>query len=68
MCSEMLTNMPTQLSALCVSRVSSLEHVVSMDGISIEQDKLAAINAWPSPSNPGELKDFLGLANSIGRL
>lgn len=42
--------------------VSFLGHVVSADGISMEQDKVKAIRDWPAPTNITGVRSFLGLA------
>ena len=42
--------------------VSFLGHVVSADGVSMESDKIAAINNWPTPTNVKDVRAFLGLA------
>jgi hypothetical protein len=42
--------------------VSFLGHVVSADGISMEQDKVKAIREWPAPTNITGVRSFLGLA------
>lgn len=43
-------------------KISFLGHVVSGDGISMEEGKVKAIHEWPVPSNITELRSFLGLA------
>jgi len=42
--------------------VSFLGHVVSGDGISMEEDKVRAIKEWPAPTNVSGVRSFLGLA------
>ena len=43
-------------------RIKFLGHTVSGDGISVDEDKIKAIQDWPVPQNVGELRSFLGLA------
>jgi transposase InsO family protein len=47
--------------------VSFLGHVVSHEGISMEEDKVKAIKHWPKPSSVTELRSFLGLAGYYRR-
>ncbi|HVX00319.1 MAG TPA: reverse transcriptase domain-containing protein, partial [Candidatus Babeliaceae bacterium] len=42
--------------------VTFLGHVVSGDGLSMEQDKVKAIQDWPAPINVSGVRSFLGLA------
>ncbi len=46
-----------------VSRVHFLGHVIHSEGISMESDKLHAINTFPSPQNKKQLQSFLGMTN-----
>lgn len=41
--------------------VDYLGHVVSANGVQVEQEKVQAILEWPSPKNVKELRGFLGL-------
>ena len=43
-------------------KIKFLGHVISSDGISVDEDKIAAIQRWPVPRNVTELRSFLGLA------
>jgi hypothetical protein len=43
-------------------KIKFLGHVISPDGISVDEDKIAAIQKWPIPKNVSELRSFLGLA------
>ncbi len=43
-------------------KISFLGHVVSGDGIAMEEGKVTAIKEWPVPTNITELRAFLGLA------
>lgn len=40
-----------------------LGHVVSADGIKVDPDKTKAVDQWPTPRNPKDIRAFLGLAN-----
>ena len=54
----------------CVFAVPSVDfvgHIVSKDGISTDPAKIAAILAWPLPTNISDLRSFLGLANYYRR-
>lgn len=46
--------------------VSHLGHVVSDQGISVDQGKIARIRDWPTPTN-SQLRSFLGLASYYRR-
>ena len=43
-------------------KIKFLGHVISSEGISVDDDKIKAIQDWPVPQNVGELRSFLGLA------
>jgi hypothetical protein len=43
------------------SRVTFLGHVLSKDGLSVEGDKIKAMNEWPRPQNRKHILSFLGL-------
>jgi hypothetical protein len=47
--------------------VSFLGHVVSEEGISMEKDKVKAIQNWPTPKSVAEVRSFLGLAGYYRR-
>jgi hypothetical protein len=47
--------------------VSFLGHVVSAEGISMEEDKIKAIQEWPTPTNASGIRSFLGLAGYYRR-
>ena len=44
-----------------------LGHVVSGAGISVDPSKVEAINSWLQPTNPSEVRSFLGLAGYYRR-
>ena len=44
-------------------QVEFLGHTVSKDGIKVQENKIKAINNWPTPQNVEQLRSFLGLAN-----
>lgn len=44
------------------TKIKFLGHVISPDGIGVDEDKIAAIQRWPIPRNVSELRSFLGLA------
>ncbi|XP_026445458.1 uncharacterized protein LOC113346084 [Papaver somniferum] len=44
------------------SSVGYLGHVISAEGVSVEQEKIECIMSWPTPTTIRELRGFLGLA------
>ena len=48
-------------------KISFLGHVVSADGLSMEEDKVKAIREWPTPTTVTAVRSFLGLANFYRR-
>ena len=44
-------------------RVNFLGHVVSQEGVEVDEDKVAVVKAWQFPRNVTELRSFLGLCN-----
>ncbi|KAJ9555770.1 hypothetical protein OSB04_010384 [Centaurea solstitialis] len=47
--------------------VQFLGHVVSRDGIKVDPAKIEAMMSWKSPTNPSEIRSFLGLAGYYRR-
>ena len=47
--------------------VEFLGHKVSAEGISVEDEKVAAIREWPTPKTPTDIRAFLGLAGFYRR-
>ena len=43
-------------------KIQYLEHVVSKDGISVDQDKVKAIMEWPVPKNVSDIRSFMGIS------
>jgi hypothetical protein len=43
-------------------RVSFLGHVISADGVSMDESKVSAIKDWPVPASVHDVRSFLGLA------
>ena len=50
-----------------LSSVTFLGHVISGDGISVDPAKVAAVQDWPRPSTPTEIRSFLGFAGYYHR-
>jgi len=48
-------------------RVSFLGHIVSKDGIEVQNDKVTAVQTWPVPHNLGDLRSFVGLCSYYRR-
>ena len=49
--------------ALFLEHVEFLGHVISAQGVSVEQGKIQAVQKWPTPTNVNEVQQFMGLAN-----
>uniref|UniRef100_A0A5S6R4Y5 RNA-directed DNA polymerase n=1 Tax=Trichuris muris TaxID=70415 RepID=A0A5S6R4Y5_TRIMR len=47
--------------------VRYLGHIVSADGVRVDPEKNEAVNNWPRPTSPKELRQFLGLASYYRR-
>ncbi|CAM8886868.1 unnamed protein product [Rhodiola kirilowii] len=47
--------------ALARSSIQYLGHVITWNGVSVYPEKVEAIKAWPLPTNPKQLRGFLGL-------
>ncbi|XP_060216698.1 uncharacterized protein LOC132644138 [Lycium barbarum] len=47
--------------------VAFLGHVVSKDGILVDPKKIDAVQQWPRPTTPTEIRSFLGLAGYYRR-
>lgn len=45
-----------------VRRIDYLGHVISKQGMEMDNSKIEAISKWPTPRNIKELRGFLGLA------
>ncbi|PKU68622.1 RNA-directed DNA polymerase [Dendrobium catenatum] len=50
-----------------LSSVNFLGHVISGEGISVDQNKIQAISDWPRPTTVSEVRSFLGLAGYYKR-
>lgn len=53
--------------AFVTSRVEYLGHYIEAKGISIDPNKIKAIQEWPEPKNLKQLRGFLGLAGYYRR-
>ncbi|KAF8046827.1 hypothetical protein N665_3390s0001 [Sinapis alba] len=42
-------------------RIGFLGHIVSADGVSVDQEKIKCIREWPQPKSATEIRSFLGL-------
>jgi len=50
-----------------LDEVKFLGHVISKDGISVDSTKTDAVSDWKRPTNPTEVRSFLGLAGYYRR-
>ena len=48
--------------------VSFLGHRISMSGVEIESDRIAAVHNWPTPTTVKEVQQCLGFANYYRRM
>ena len=46
-----------------LSKILYLGHVLSKDGISVDESKVEVITTFPTPKNTQQLRSFLGIAN-----
>ena len=49
------------------TKISFLGHTVDASGISPDPEKTRALQAMPPPSNPSEVRRFLGMANHLSK-
>lgn len=49
------------------TEVTFLGHVINEHGVSVESCKIEAITHWPRPSDPSDIRSFLGLAGFYRR-
>ncbi|KAG2761918.1 hypothetical protein PC129_g24693 [Phytophthora cactorum] len=49
----------------CAPEIPVLDCFVSKDGVRADPEKVSSICAWPTPKNPAELRQWLGLANYL---
>ena len=50
-----------------LDRVAFLGHVVSIDGIQVDHEKIEAVINWPRPTTITEVRNFLGLTDYYKR-
>ena len=49
------------------TEVLYLGHVVTSEGVKTDPSKVEAVKSWPTPTNPTEVRSFLGLASYYRR-
>ena len=49
------------------TRVPFLGHIISKNGLEVDPDKIAPVKMFPIPTNPTEVKSFLGLCSYYRR-
>jgi hypothetical protein len=49
-------------------KVEFLDHIVSADGIEVQQSKVSAVLDWPRPTNLHELRSFVGFCSYYRRI
>ena len=47
--------------------VTFLFHIISSEGVEVDQRKLKAVKNWPRPLTPTDIRSFLGLADYYQR-
>ena len=47
--------------------MSFLGHIISVEGVSVDPEKIEVIRDWPRPTNATEIRSFLGLAGYYKR-
>ncbi|XP_062086074.1 uncharacterized mitochondrial protein AtMg00860-like [Humulus lupulus] len=52
---------------LWLSEVGFLGHIVTDGGVKVDPAKIAAVKAWPRPTNASKVRSFLGLASYYRR-
>ena len=53
--------------AFATTSVAYLGHIISVDGVAMDGDKVAAVTAWPQPRSVRSLRRFLVLAGYYRR-
>lgn len=61
-----LTLQPSKCN-FAATKVLYLGHVISKEGVRVDPKKTEAVESFPRPRNPKELRQFLGLANFYRR-
>ena len=62
LCKANLTLKPSKCKFAC-PEVLYLGHIITRDGVRVDPQKTAAVDTYPIPKTPKELRGFLGLCN-----
>jgi hypothetical protein len=50
-----------------MQRISFLGHILIVEGVEVDLEKVKAVSEWKQPTSPSEIRSFLGLAGNYRR-